>query len=148
MVRALGQEDLLEQEMETHSSILAWLQIIGSPRVGQGWATEHTCTQASRHSDSRASALILYVMDGPQWTPSIRASPPSLSKTGVGRKLRSAWSPGRRKAVILLPSVPYISLGPAHLLQDNPTQEEGWSGGEGVGTKEKRIQQDQHCYCL
>ena len=44
-VRSLGQEDSLEKEMATHSSILAWripwteepggLQSIGSQRVGQ-----------------------------------------------------------------------------------------------------------------
>ena len=43
-VRSLGQEDLLEEEMATHSSILAWripgteepggLQSMGSHRVG------------------------------------------------------------------------------------------------------------------
>ena len=43
-VRSLGQEDLLEKEMATHSSILAWkipwmeetgrLQFMGSQRVG------------------------------------------------------------------------------------------------------------------
>ena len=48
-VQALGQEDLLEEEMETHSSILAWripwteepgrLQSTGLQRVGHGWAT-------------------------------------------------------------------------------------------------------------
>ena len=45
-VRALGQEDPLEKEMATHSSILAWripgtkepgrLQPMGSQRVGHG----------------------------------------------------------------------------------------------------------------
>ena len=45
-VQSLGQEDLLEKEMETHSSILAWeipwmeepgrLQSMGSQRVGHG----------------------------------------------------------------------------------------------------------------
>ena len=44
-VGSLGEEDLLEEEMATHSSILAWripwtgepggLQSIGSQRVGQ-----------------------------------------------------------------------------------------------------------------
>ena len=48
-VRSLSQEDPLEKEMETHSSILAWkiswteepggLQSMGSKRVGQDWAT-------------------------------------------------------------------------------------------------------------
>ena len=48
-VRSLGQEDTLEKEMVTHSSILAWeipwtkkpgrLQSMGSQRVGHDWAT-------------------------------------------------------------------------------------------------------------
>ena len=53
-VRSLGQEDPLEKEMATHSSILAWeipwteepggLQSMVSQRVGQDWATEHSLT--------------------------------------------------------------------------------------------------------
>ena len=52
-VQSLGQEDPLEEEMATHSSILAWripwteepggLQSIGSQRVGHDLATEHAC---------------------------------------------------------------------------------------------------------
>ena len=48
-VRSLGWEDLLEKEMATHSSILAWripwmeepgrLPSMGSQRVGHDWAT-------------------------------------------------------------------------------------------------------------
>ena len=48
-VWSLGREDSLEEEMATHSSILAWetprmeepgrLQSVGSQRVGQDWAT-------------------------------------------------------------------------------------------------------------
>ena len=48
-VQSLGQEDLWEKEMATHSSILAWripwmedpggLQSMGSQRVGHDWAT-------------------------------------------------------------------------------------------------------------
>ena len=51
-VRSLGQEDPLEKEMATHSSILAWripwteepggLQSTGSQRVGHDWATSLT----------------------------------------------------------------------------------------------------------
>ena len=47
-VRSLGQEDALEKEMATHSSILAWkipwmgepdgLQSMGSQRVRQDWS--------------------------------------------------------------------------------------------------------------
>ena len=49
-VRSLGQEDPLEKEMATHSSILAWeipwteepggLQSMGSQRVRRDWATK------------------------------------------------------------------------------------------------------------
>ena len=56
-VQSLGQEDLLEKEMATHSSILAWKipwmvelsrwQSVGSQRVGHNWAT-------SRHFTSSA----------------------------------------------------------------------------------------------
>ena len=52
-VRSLGQDDPLEKEMATHSSILAWeipwmeepggLYSMGSQRVGQDLATEHSC---------------------------------------------------------------------------------------------------------
>ena len=48
-VQSLGQEDFLEKEMATHSSILAWkipwteepggLQSLGLQRVGHDWAT-------------------------------------------------------------------------------------------------------------
>ena len=48
-VQSLGQEDLLEKEMATHASILAWkipwteepgrLQSMGKQRVGHNWAT-------------------------------------------------------------------------------------------------------------
>ena len=51
-IRSLGQEDLLEKEMATHSSILAWripwteepggLQSKGSQRVGHKWAINNT----------------------------------------------------------------------------------------------------------
>ena len=48
-VQSLGQEDILEKEMATHSSVLAWsipwmeepgrLQSMGSQRVGHDWVT-------------------------------------------------------------------------------------------------------------
>ena len=51
-VQSLGQEDLLEKEMATHSSTLAWkipwmeepggLQFMGLQRVGHDWATSVT----------------------------------------------------------------------------------------------------------
>ena len=52
-IQSLGQEDLLEKRMATHSSILAWriswtegpggLQAMGSQRVGHDGVT-NTCT--------------------------------------------------------------------------------------------------------
>ena len=51
-VSSLGQEDSLEEEMATHSSILAWKipwreetavrQSMGSQSVGHDWTTEHS----------------------------------------------------------------------------------------------------------
>ena len=53
--QSLGQEDSLEEEMVTHSSVLAWkipwteepgsLQSMGSQRVGHDWAhtRPHLC---------------------------------------------------------------------------------------------------------
>ena len=59
-VRSLGQEDPLEEEMATHSSILAWkilwteepcgLQFTGSQRVGHNWAHTHTHHWNSKHA--------------------------------------------------------------------------------------------------
>ena len=50
-VQSLGQEDPLENEVATHSSILAWripqteepdrLQSMGLQRAGHDWVTEH-----------------------------------------------------------------------------------------------------------
>ena len=56
-VRSLGQEDPLEEEMATHSSVLAWemtwtdepggLQSMGSKRVRHELATEHKSASVS-----------------------------------------------------------------------------------------------------
>ena len=53
-VLSLGQEDPLEKEITTHSSILAWeisqteepsgLQSMGSQKAGHNWVTEHAHT--------------------------------------------------------------------------------------------------------
>ena len=52
-VQSLGREDLLEKEMATHSSVLAWeipwtqepgsLQSMGSQRIGHNFATKQQC---------------------------------------------------------------------------------------------------------
>ena len=61
-VRSLDQEDLLEKEMATHSSSLAWripwteepggLQSMGLQRVGHDRVTEHACLSLSISKDS------------------------------------------------------------------------------------------------
>ena len=58
-VWSLGQEDLLEEGMATHSNILAWriswteepggLQPIWSQRVGHDWVTELNWTELNTH---------------------------------------------------------------------------------------------------
>ena len=58
-VWSLGREDPLEEEMATHSSILAWeipwteesggLQSMGSPRVGHVWATNASTREGRAH---------------------------------------------------------------------------------------------------
>ena len=65
-VQCLGQEDPLEKEMATHSSILAWRipwteepggpQSTGWQRVGHDWATSLTLSCFSRGSDGKESA--------------------------------------------------------------------------------------------
>ena len=42
-IRSLDQEDLLEKEMATHSSILAW----EIPDTGAGWATVYGITRVA-----------------------------------------------------------------------------------------------------
>ena len=60
-VWSLSWEDLLEEEMETHSSILAWkspwteetgglLQSMGSQRLRHDWACVRACARAHTHT--------------------------------------------------------------------------------------------------
>ena len=59
-IQSLGWQDLLEKEMATHYSILAWrtpwteepggLQAMGSQRVRHYWATEHTRAHTHTHT--------------------------------------------------------------------------------------------------
>ena len=57
LICSLDQEDPLEEEMATHSSILAWeipwtvetggLQSMGSQRIGHNWTIEYAHTHIS-----------------------------------------------------------------------------------------------------
>ena len=74
-VQSLGQEDPLEKEMATHSSILAWeipwmeepggLQSTGSQRVGHDWATSlsffHVSMSHVNIKPWRFSALSIFI---------------------------------------------------------------------------------------
>ena len=83
-VQSLGREDVLEKEMATHSSILAWktpwmeepgrLQSMGSQRVGYDWATSlsHIYLGFPGGSDSKESAWNagdLGLIPGLGWSP-------------------------------------------------------------------------------
>ena len=67
-VRSLGQEDLLEKEMATHSSTLAWkipwteepvrLQSMESQRAGHNWATSMSMSTTNL---SQCKLLLAYV---------------------------------------------------------------------------------------
>ena len=66
-VQSLGREDLLEKEMATHSSVLAWripwmeepggLQSMGSQRVGHDWATSLTHSAKEEASPTNTNCL-------------------------------------------------------------------------------------------
>ena len=80
-VQSLGQEDLLEKEIATHSSILAWkipwteepgwLQSTGWQRVGHDWATSLSLSLVLGSSDLNWSLslafLFLQLADGISW---------------------------------------------------------------------------------
>ena len=69
-VQSLGQEDPLEKEMATHSSVFAreipWreesggLQYMGSPRVGHDWATEHTHSKLFEHLNPMLCLFLIH----------------------------------------------------------------------------------------
>ena len=72
-IRSLGQEDRLEEEMATHSSMLAWkipwteelgrLQSVGSQRVGHNLVTEDAILKRDQqHCDRKNSKMILKIL--------------------------------------------------------------------------------------
>ena len=73
-VQFLGQEDLLEKEMTTHSSILAWripwtekpgrLQSMGSQRAGHDWVISPTPSPGSYNSSGWPLETFLRLPEG------------------------------------------------------------------------------------
>ena len=72
-VQSLGQENSLEKEMATHSSILAWripwteepgrLQFMGSQRVGHDWATSLSLSLSIIFQSRQKGPSISYLKD-------------------------------------------------------------------------------------
>ena len=80
-VPSLGQIELLEKEMATHSSILAWK--IPWTR-GAWWATVHGVTESDRTEHACAPCTMHYANSGEQNRNS------SCSKKGVAKSERQA----------------------------------------------------------
>ena len=98
-VQSLGQEDPLEEEMATHSRVLAWrfpwteepgrLQSMGSQRIGYNWTTRQRQQQlwALAHSE--------------QFFFSLPRSLPKLPRWGFWDHESGAWSRAARRAALL-----------------------------------------------
>ena len=69
-LQSLGQEDPLEEDMATHSSIFAWripwteepdgLQFIASQRIGHDWVTKHTHGPQLEYTLCEIQDLVLF----------------------------------------------------------------------------------------
>ena len=69
-VRSLGREDPLEEEMETHSSILAWkipwteepgeLWSVESQRIGHNLATDHSAGEANITTEEKQYCVDIF----------------------------------------------------------------------------------------
>ena len=102
-VRLLGQEDPLEKEKATHSSIFAWeipwtedpggLQSMESQRVRHDWARMHTCMHALWPSlESPTTYLLPYSLGWIGHTPAnFKGSEDREYPQIRGRDIRSPW---------------------------------------------------------
>ena len=95
-VRSLGQEDPLEKEMATHSSILAW-RIPSTEEPGGLWCMGSPELDTSEQGDHQSSVLLVVVQT--QWRASPRALALTLSSVfsatwqGAGRPMESQCQP-------------------------------------------------------
>ena len=121
-VRSLGWEDPLEEEMATHSSILAWktpraeepgrLQFMGSQRLGHDWA----CTHAGRAISSRPSVHVQlqlateYAHVPPcTWT-DMDSKCPRSGISGTQREETTCPKPGHQQALPLVLLSPLAAI--------------------------------------
>ena len=116
-VRSLGWEDPLEEEMATHSSILAW-------RIP--WATVHGVTK----SRTRLSDFTFFFQ--PPSSPNCEATGvPRRCQMSQGSKIAPSWEPGHCGAVtwklLLEPGFPAdVEWGPQCLWVSAAPQFSGW----------------------
>ena len=109
-VRSLGQENRLEKEMATYSSILAWgipwteelggLQSMGSQRVGHNWATTHAslCKMIPWRRQWHQYSYLENPMDRGAWWAAVHRG--TMSRTWLGDW---AHTPGKISAHRALP---------------------------------------------
>ena len=133
-VWSLGQEDPLEKEMATHSSMLAWkipwmeepgwLQSMGSQRVGQDWATSLHFTSCLK----RASQVALAVKE-----PNLSAN--AGDRRDTGSVPGSARSPGGGRGY------------PLQSLLGNPMNRGAWQATvPGVAKRWTRLSANTHTH--
>ena len=94
LVQSLGQKDLLEKGIGTHSSILAWripwteepgrLQSMGSQRIGHDWST-NTCTSLSK---CKKSFFSTYSKTDSSWIWSVGHNFPTFAFNNVNIEQR------------------------------------------------------------
>ena len=115
-VWSLGWEDLLEEEMATHSSILAWkipwseepcrLQSVGLQRVRQDWAHTHTANMTLW--------FVLYCCSVAQFCPTF-CNPVDIRLTFLHYLLEFAQTHVHRVDDVILLSHPLLPPSPSAL---------------------------------
>ena len=139
-VRSLGRENSLEEEMATHSSILAWeipwieepggLQSMGSQRVGHDWVTNPThsayicvcvCVFFSRFFSLTDYYIILSIVPCVTWAS-------SLTSLGMSQ---CQWQWSKNWGVFCSPSVLPFHPPPTHTFIGIPMSSK--TGPEDVG---------------
>ena len=103
-VRSLGWEGLLEKEMATHSSILAWripwmeepsrLQSMGPQRVGHDWATSPYIFGEVNGNSLQYSCLENPMVRGAWW-----ATVHGVTKSQTGQVISRSLSPQTRNSL-------------------------------------------------
>ena len=136
-VWSLSRDDLLKEEMATHSSILAWkspwteetgrlLQSMGSQRVGRDWVHTHTHT----HTPSWKGWVIIHGLPGnteaSEWTLGSDVLEWLSDSHGTHHALLLSWAP---------PEAPHLTRRPVSL---RPSHHRHWANISTLGTGSSR----------